>query len=945
MPIESAEDLKQAKSYLGQTSLDEQTRARLQAKVKEYELRQSGGTHDSGTGRRVAEHSDLETVREGPEPQREGIAGLAPGLMPPVAEEGITELPDGKVPFRSHPTMYGMEGGGNMPDAAPPLSPTDQKAANAVTAGNAFQPPPPEWIPQRPLGIRDKMPTEIGGKLGFWVDPGVTQYRAEMMQEVERMLPQAKGAQAAMAQGKLPPEAIMQFQTILSTYDDAVQRAEDASKAVETSPAFQDWKNRKWAAELEKHAANPDAGPLIRYDAVPKDKWKQKAWQTQVGGILHEGMEHATAFGTSAVNTATVGLAEGPQDALFGSLSPRMREKHPISSLLGNVLGVLSPASALGNAGKYLYNKAAPHVGKALAGAASGAGMAVAEGTGGDISAAYPELFIPAGSQLKGQSHRFGEDETTKLIARLLFGGIGGKAGGWGSYKAEVKNAADDLVEGAWGRGIRPDSEAAGFRPKLSGGIEMPEEAIAVAQEAKRRGPGVKPNDVLALGAAKKMTDEHAIQHSGASNDIQTFRQSYEATPEGQITQDMTPMIRAFDAEIAAATQGTGAEMVGTQRAALLKDKWKLFDPKPAAVLLPDKARGVALKYPGSVQLDEAAYRALPIADPELSIPEGFSVVLKPARFTPAQIEKQLGHLQKTIRPGEKEALHPGQIVQAFEKADIALREMRDKMQWPAEWTKKGILPPEEVYEVAEGGAIRKVKLKGISAKIRQLGKVLDDVNQRGALAGMKSDEPWSRQKLATEREPLLDSLKNSPKDSEARRAAKLSFTDEDSEKYLRMMTALQESATLAPAGGGGSLVAGTNGMRAIDTISGARGANSMRALLKQLSEDDPKGPGVIRALLDAVKARGGGAKGALMAGKEMLPFGRKKGTVEQEAARSRMPSPRSLAIAPLSIGRGRPGGVAGAIYNNRERDEGFTEEDMLLLEQLLEAYKKGQQK
>lgn len=771
-------------------------------------------------------------------------------LVGPAQETDVTELrgKQGAVPG----SQQGGEGGsggalgtgpsgdggsgmapGNVPDLEQQLAQTqlDLDAINRAQA-NLANKQPPAWNPPRPLGLADRIPRSMGGNVTHYTEPSMQMFRAELAVRAKGLEQHARAAQEALQtqSGAMAPEAMMELQGVVQGYRQALQDASDAGSIRPDSPAFREWRDQKWAEAVAQHQQQPDAGPLIRTDEAPTDSFMEK-----LGWAHQKSTEALNAVIPSAIESATIGLATGPLDQAMGEEGRKARDNSPIADMIGGALGFMTPGSLAGRLATGTYKLGSKTLGKVLGGAAAGAGTTALEGTIGDLSHDY----LGGQGEERFNNPDTGMSESDKLAARLGFGGLFGAGSGLldvggEAIKRGAKNsiAKSDMEAKLTGRG-RADSEAMGFRPKLTGGIETPPAAKALAEEAVARGTSVE--DVIAREVGPDMADASAKRMATTGGELARIRSEYGATQVGQNHRvSAAPMVRELDNELARMTQSTGQPMVGAQRKAVEAERWKLFDPTPVGVVPRHQAQAATMKTPGAVVLDDAAYRASPLADPNVTVPDGHVVILQPNRMRALELEDQIDRLQFTLKPGQN-AAPEGQTVEAFKGLDRAAREMRDQFPWPDEWA--GRPRPTETIELADGN---KITLKDWSAMIRKAGRERAAAENTRDLVGLKSDLPFSRQKAAGHQEPFLNKLKNFPGASEAEKNAMLSLTDKP--EALRMLSAIVEARKLRP-GSSATATLGASGPRLAGFVGSGRGSNALRALLLKLAKEPAPTP------------------------------------------------------------------------------------------------------
>lgn len=285
---------------------------------------------------------------------------------------------------------------------------TSQQSLDAASGAPVVRPPAPPgkkglWIPNRPLGVTDYIPADVGGTLTNWRETSLDDFKDKVL------LPQREKAihDGMMAQynlqklgvGAFAPETLMQM-TVAIAQGKAAE-AQDPNKLTEESPEYKQFNDQQWQAALQQHIAKPDAGPMQR---ISRQGTLARASDALLGGAIAAGKGALDAMTLGADNlmkesrpsdyalgawTNATGAASSPGEsierpAMFRD-SAAQQEAHPIASFGGKALGMLLPGSAAGALFRNIYAPTKAALGAGIgaglrAGALAGAGTAAAEG-------------------------------------------------------------------------------------------------------------------------------------------------------------------------------------------------------------------------------------------------------------------------------------------------------------------------------------------------------------------------------------------------------------------------------------------------------------------------------------------------------------------------------------------------------------------------------------
>lgn len=715
----------------------------------------------------------------------------------------------------------------------------------------------------------------------------------------------------------------MELSRVVQDYQKAVRDASEAGAIRQDSPAFREWQDQKFTEWLAQHQQNPEAGPVVRTDRAPTNTlWEKIGWGQQ------KAKEAIFSGGASLLESASAGLSTGPLDAVLGDEAADVlrasRDDSPVADTLGAVLGVMTPGSLSGRLATATARAAQP-LGKALGGAAAGGVTAATEGAVSDLShdflgGAGPERFNT------GE----GPSEVDKLAARLGIGGTFGLAGGLLQRGASRKLRAQDREAAAFGRPSRAEGEAAGFRPKLTGGMNIPPEAEFVAEEAVRR--GTTADDVLAGAAARPMAQRSAQNIGAKEAELQAFMKQVEGSRYMQNQRiSAAPLVKVLNENLAGMRGASGGLLVGANERPLSQNFWRLLEPlsdKKHATIVPSGTPPVPRRR-DILELQKKDWDASPLSRDErfrdIVVPDGHKIRLEPTKRSPIDIEDELRQIQGKLKPWGK-AEPEGPEADTFRALDQAARQMRDKVKWSPTWAKQGFLPPVEEIDVAG----QKQILRGYSAMMHRLSRGLGEAEDVATASGIRGRKPFRAMDFS-EREQMLNTLKSYPAASEQSRALMRQLADEAGvTKYLQTMSGLRSAGQLDAGSMVPGATVGTTGPRGFVSPSPTARSNAFRALLLKVAAEDPGAPGALHSFLVLLRGPKGGRR--------------------QHVA-DNLPPREAFGLAPLRVGQGRLGAEAGAAYNAQQAREQrssitpdmllseITEEDLQNLQRALAAF------
>lgn len=359
------------------------------------------------------------------------------------------------------------------------------------------------WAPKRPLGARDYVAEDTGGKLFVWRDMPMSLWK-ERVAEPARQSAIEAGMKADMELRRAfsngytfsPQEASQRAMLIVQG---KAAEAMDIDKSPEARKSYEQFNEQKWQEAVQKRSADPNAGPIQRLEKMPDNLPGKVAYG------IEKAKEYPIAAAQGAVTMATLGLGKalpGMAAELVGGREAGdawrdTAEAHPWTQAAGSVVSAIKAPLTLGPAAmRGLYQGLVPKLGKLGALATAGGATAAAEGAGADASDLAESYIMRDESEPGVQQQRDRLMDPERLaIDTAIRGGVG--AGG--ALLGKGIAVAGEGIRGAIARRAMPSPasrsgyaalEADGYKIDPVRGVVVPTEVQAAKSAAEKAGGG-----------------------------------------------------------------------------------------------------------------------------------------------------------------------------------------------------------------------------------------------------------------------------------------------------------------------------------------------------------------------------------------------------------------------------------------------------------------------
>lgn len=399
------------------------------------------------------------------------------------------------------------------------------------------------WAPPRPLTDADWITEDSFGKLKVWHDMPIEVYRTQVAAPArDKAIQDGIRAETELQRYGLaafsPEDLQLRTQAI-----EAGRNAQklDPNKLTEDDPAFKAFNDSLWAQEIQKRAADPEAGPLQRFT-------KMTGWRYAV----ERAKRSILAASRGAGDTMSLGAASGLEDVL-AEHAPKwlgggreavdyqrgVEAAHPWSRTVGAVLGMMNPLMAGPALMRMTYQLAKP-LGPLGAAALAGGTGAVTEGLGKNLSEMGADALSGAPSVTPERNL------LEQANSDAAFGAAGGMIGE-GVLRPlgkAIYNKAAQVAARRTGRPALEQLEEAGVKLSPARGL-VPSEEMKDVWNTSRGRPGEYTAERVAGPINDAITDADALltrQHGAETG--QFFSESTATRPAkstwGLLRQEMT---------------------------------------------------------------------------------------------------------------------------------------------------------------------------------------------------------------------------------------------------------------------------------------------------------------------------------------------------------------------------------------------------------------------
>jgi hypothetical protein len=409
------------------------------------------------------------------------------------------------------------------------------------------------WKPERPLGVRDFIPQDVGGNLAMWRDMPLEVYKRKVL-EPQRQMAIAAGEKAMLELQRYGVNAFSpqdQVQRTMLIAQGKAAAAQSLDSVTEEDPGYKQFNEAQFQKAVQERAADPNAGPIQRLEQLDTSGLAGKVMYG------HEKMkDYALAGARGAVDMATLGLGTGALDAATEAIAGRepvevargLREAHPIASGVGaGAMAVARPGLAGPGLMRGVFGLASPF-GRYGAAAAAGAAGSAAEGLGRDLSAEGADALSdsPEALQERGRLSNIGPN----TLARAGLGAVAGMAGqGVADLGGKVANVISErAIRGTGGRTPYETAEAAGYTFDPIRGIVAPDRAVSSVplEQAATRETGMSWAERFADKAARPLAQNVDAMAVKETADMAKENLSYFSSVGSEVT-PVTNLNRALE--------------------------------------------------------------------------------------------------------------------------------------------------------------------------------------------------------------------------------------------------------------------------------------------------------------------------------------------------------------------------------------------------------------
>lgn len=379
------------------------------------------------------------------------------------------------------------------------------------------------WIPNRPVTALDYVSSEVGGNLKNWEEPTVESYvRGVFEPQREQAIREGIMAQANLSKygaAAFAPDALMRFTLALATGKAAETQTPD--KITEDDPGYKAFADQQWQQEVQKHVADPEAGPLQRVSKTegwPGTLARASAWGMGAPKAAAKGFMDTVTLGADKFLTIPKDWSAAGYNAHMAMMPPgamaavapeapthldagentsfaEAAERHPYAAAGGAMAGMAVPGGGGATLFRSVYGPTRLALGggklaRLAAGAAGGAVTTAAQGAVEDAADPQSLSWSDEGA-LRGLAERTGN--------RLL---LGGATGAGGEALAQGAGAVKNLIaNGAARRFSRPVYnllERAGYKFRVGLGPKESPEALQAWRASAESPDGMSPAEAIA---------------------------------------------------------------------------------------------------------------------------------------------------------------------------------------------------------------------------------------------------------------------------------------------------------------------------------------------------------------------------------------------------------------------------------------------------------------